>query len=85
MGQQLNIKSDHAYAVASELSELTGESLTNAVTVALEERLEREKRARDRETRIQRIRMFAAEIKAHMDPDATSDHSWLYDENGFPK
>ncbi len=85
MGQQLNIKSDDAYALASELSELTGESLTAAVTVALKERLERERRARDKEAKIQRIMAFAKEIKAHVDPSLTSDHAWLYDEDGFPK
>ncbi len=85
MGQQLSIKSDHAYAVASELSEMIGESLTNVVTMALDQLLEREKRARDREAKIARIMAFAEEIKAHVDPSLTSDHSWLYDENGFPK
>ncbi len=35
MGAQLNIKSDDAYRMASRLSELTGESLTMAVTKAL--------------------------------------------------
>ena len=51
MGSQLNIKSDDAYALASRLSELTGESLTTAVTTALRERLEREERLRARAER----------------------------------
>jgi antitoxin VapB len=85
MGHQLNIKSDHAYAVANKLSEMTGLSLTTVVTTALDQFLEREERARDRQAKIERIMALAAEIKAHMDPDATSDHSWIYDEDGFPK
>jgi len=87
MGMQLNIKSDDAYRMASRLAELTGESLTAAVTTALRERLEREEQARDREERKRRIRDIAADIRRHMKhPLPTSDHGWLYDdETGLPK
>jgi antitoxin VapB len=88
MGSQLNIKSDDAYALASRLSELTGESLTTAVTTALRERLEREERARARARaeRSARLLAIAADIRSHMtDPLPASDHRWLYDENGLPK
>ena len=37
---QLNIKNGEAYRLATELATLTGESLTEAVTKALAERLE---------------------------------------------
>ena len=66
MGQQLNIKSDHAYAVANKLSEMTGQSLTTVVTMALDQFLEREERARDREARIHKIRKLTAEIRQNM-------------------
>lgn len=87
MGVQLNIKSEDAYRMASRLAELTGESLTTAVTTALRERLEREEQLRDREERKRRIREIAADIRRHMKhPLPTSDHSWLYDdETGLPK
>jgi|HubBroStandDraft_6_1064221.scaffolds.fasta_scaffold2946938_2 antitoxin VapB len=86
MGQQLNIKSEDAYRLASELAELTGESLTAAVTTALRERLERERTERNRETRIRRVRAITADIRHHMEhPLPSSDHSWLYDEDGLPK
>lgn len=87
MGMQLNVKSEDAYRLASRLAELTGESLTTAVTTALRERLEREEQARDREERKRRIRAIAADIRRHMKhPLPTSDHSWLYDdETGLPK
>lgn len=85
MGMQLNIKSDDAYAMASELATLTGESLTTAVTEAIRQRLEREKAARDREARLQRIRVLTAEIRQHLgNPLPASDHSWLYDDDGLP-
>ena len=37
----INIKSDHADRLARELATLTGESLTDAITIAVAERLER--------------------------------------------
>jgi len=85
VGQQLRIDSDRAYEAAIRLSELTGESVADAVTVALEQRLERERKARERETRIAKVRELAREVHAAMEPGTTSDHSWLYDENGLPK
>jgi antitoxin VapB len=86
MGTQLNIKSDDAYALASRLAELTGESLTTAVTTALRERLEREERLRARAARSARLLAIAADIRSHMaQPLPPSDHRWLYDENGLPK
>ena len=42
----LNIKNDEAHELAAELAKLTGESLTSAVTLALRERLARERRRR---------------------------------------
>jgi antitoxin VapB len=42
----LNIKNDEAHKLATELAGLTGESLTSAVTLALQERLARERRRR---------------------------------------
>ena len=42
----LNIKNEETCRLAGELARLTGETMTGAITVALRERLEREKRAR---------------------------------------
>lgn len=55
----LSIKTDKADRLARELAQLTGDSITDAVTKALEGQLEREreKRAADKD--------FAARIKAH--------------------
>jgi antitoxin VapB len=85
MGAQLNIKSDDAYRLAADLAALTGESLTAAVTAALRERLERARRGRDLDERKRRLRALAAEIRAHMSEPVSSDHGWLYDENGLPR
>ena len=43
----LNIKNDETCRLARELAQLTGESMTGAITVALQERLEREQKRRD--------------------------------------
>jgi antitoxin VapB len=86
MGAQLNIKSEDAYRLASRLSELTGESLTTVVTRALRSELEREERQRDKAALKARLLAIAANIKANMPDDVTSDHDWLYDaETGLPK
>jgi antitoxin VapB len=85
MGAELNIESEDAYRLACRLSELTGESVTSVVTTALRAGLEREERARDRAERLRRVREIAADIRQHLKhPLPTSNHDWLYDENGLP-
>lgn len=86
MNQQLNIKNAEAHILASELATLTGESLTEAVTTALRERLERERKAREREAKIERLLELGREIRAHMrEPVSSEDHNDLYDpETGLP-
>ena len=91
MGTQLNIKSEDAYALASRLAELTGESLTTAVTVALRERLEREQAARmqsddARRALIAEVLAMGRELRAHVQPGTSSaDHNDLYDAHGLPR
>jgi hypothetical protein len=50
----LNIKSPEAHELAAELARLTGESMTKAVTEAIRERLERERRKRDEDKALHR-------------------------------
>jgi antitoxin VapB len=84
MGMQLNIQSDDACALATELTALTGESLTAAVTEALRERLERQRRAREKAERVERIMALAREIRAHMtQPVSSSGTDEPGDEHGF--
>jgi antitoxin VapB len=85
MGMQLNIKSEEAYGLASRLAKLTGESLTTVVTKALKAELERQQRARDVEEKVERMLALGREIRAHLRVPITSDHSCLYDEDGFPR
>jgi len=73
MASQLNIKSEDGYRLATALSALTGESLTTAVTEALRERLERERRAHDRAQKLARLTALAAEIRASLRPAAAGE------------
>lgn len=90
---QLNIKNDRADALVTRLVALTGESKTQAVVTALEERLARiepapatPQRHPDYEKRMALIRQIQAEMRELIPPHLrTSDHSDLYDENGLPK
>jgi hypothetical protein len=89
---QLNIKSDKADELVSRLVALTGESKTQAVVTALEERLARVAQAApqgrhpDYEARMALMRDVAARVSAMTPPHLrTSDHSDLYDENGVPR
>lgn len=86
MNQQLNIKNAEARTLASELATLTGESLTEAVTIALRERLERERKVRDREAKIEAMLAMGREIRSHMrEPVSSADHADIYDpKTGLP-
>ncbi len=82
----MNIKSEKAHRLARELAELTGESVTTAVTVALDERLSRVKT----ETAgglAERLMEIGREAAAHMtEPFLSADHGdLLYDEQGLPR
>lgn len=83
----LNIKNEATCALARELADLTGESMTGAISVALSERLEREKKLRDVEARIDAM-MAIGERCAKLigpGPSSTEIGDFLYDERGLPK
>ena len=83
----LNIKNEETCRLAAELAELTGETKTSAITVALRERLEREKRERDKDALLQDIRAIAERCAELMGPGPSSVEigDFLYDERGLPK
>ena len=80
----LNIKNEETCQLARELAELTGETMTGAITVALRQRLEREREIAER---LKRMRAISKRIAKHLRPGPSSvEHGdWLYDENGLPK
>ncbi len=83
----LNIKNEETCRLASELAELTGETKTGAITVALHERLQREQRARGVEARLQEMRAISRRCASMLrdGPSAEEHGDYLYDERGLPK
>lgn len=83
----LNIKNDETCRLAGELAGLTGETKTGAITVALRERLEREKRRQGAETRARELRAIAERCARLMGPgpSAVEHGDMLYDEQGLPR
>jgi len=83
----LNIKNNETCRLAGELARLTGETMTGAITVALRERLMREKRRRSAEARSRELRAIAERCAKLMGPgpSAVEHGDMLYDERGLPK
>ena len=83
----LNIKNDETRRLAGELARLTGETMTGAITVALRERLEREKRRRDVDSRIEELIAIGRRCSRLMGPgpSAAKHGDMLYDEQGLPR
>ena len=82
----LNIKNEETCQLARDLADLTGETMTGAITVALRERLERERRARSIDERLQRMRTIAQRCSRLLQdgPSAVEHGDFLYDERGLP-
>lgn len=76
----LSIKNEETCRLARELAELTGETMTGAITVALRERLEREKRVKE----LHAIGEHCASL-LRPGPSAVEHGDFLYDEHGLPK
>lgn len=81
----LNIKSDEAHRLATELARLTGESLTTTVTLALRERLERAQRRAQRQGVAEALLDLGRRYAALPEGDPrTAEEILGYDENGLP-
>lgn len=73
----LSIKTDEADQLARDLARLTGESMTQAVTTALRERLERERAARASDPDLPaRIEAFAKSIRHRYDTRPVTKEEW---------
>lgn len=82
---QLNIKNPEAREIATELSQLMGESVTQVVTTALREKLERETKKRSREGLAERLLEIGRRASALPVLDPRDPDEMLYDEFGLPK
>ncbi len=82
-----SIKNKETCRLASELANLTGETMTEAITVSLQERLERKRREGSTETRVQRLLAIGRRCASMLDdgPSAVEHGDVLYDERGLPQ
>lgn len=82
----LNIKREETYRLAQELAQLTGESVTMAVTRAVRERLDRV-RQQQGESLADHLLAIGVDCAAHLEePYRSMDHAaLLYDERGLPR
>ena len=83
----INIKNPEVHALAKELAELTGESMTEAVLIALKERLARERNSEERlRERMEVLTAIGRDVAERLGPEwrAMDVDDWLYDENGLP-
>jgi antitoxin VapB len=82
----LNIKNEEAQRLAQKLAELTGESMTGAVTEAVRERLGRVRQEQG-EGLVERLLKIGKDCAAHLKPRyRTVDHGeLLYNEKGLPR
>src|SRR5680860_145110 len=79
----LSIKTDEADRLARELAELTHESLTEAVTNALRERLERLAERGSIADRLERLSIEYSRLP--VDDDRSPDELIGYDDDGLPR
>ncbi len=82
----LNLKNKKTEELVQELSRLTGESLTTAVTEAVRERLERV-RTEQGSGLADRLTSIGRDCAAHLkEPFRSADHGeLLYDDKGLPR
>jgi len=82
----LNIKNPETHRMARELAQITGESVTGAVTEAVRERLDRVQKGAKRGL-AERLLRIGADCTAHLPQSVrTINHgAMLYDEQGLPR
>ena len=81
----LSIKNDEADRLARELSELTGESLTEAIVLSLRERLDRQRARKDSRPLAERLMEIGRRCARRPRLDhRTPDEILGYDDHGLP-
>ena len=80
----LNIKDPEAHRLAAAISEITGVSMTSAVTEALRDNYERLQNDRSKAT-VEELLQIAKRASAHRKGPYIDHAELLYDEHGLPK
>ena len=78
----LNIKNEETHRLAAQLAELAGETMTSAVTTAIQERIERLQRARNTTSRLAQAQEIISRSGGR---EQYADHSHFYNESGLPQ
>ena len=82
----LNIKNEETHKLVRELAFLTGESMTTAIRVAVQERTERVVIERQRGLADRLLSIGKAAAPLWQEPYRSTDHGdLLYGEDGLPK
>jgi antitoxin VapB len=81
----MNIKDPEAHRLAQRLAEETGETMTQAVTVALREKLSRLRRAKRSKATAEELRAIARRFRSHLKGPVEDHGTFLYDDKGMPK
>jgi antitoxin VapB len=83
----LNIKNAETHRLIRELAELTGESMTTAVTVAVRDRLARVRTAEPGTGMAARLHEIGADMRARLPDDFLEGDptDTLYDRHGLPR
>jgi hypothetical protein len=87
MPKQLNIRSDRAYETAQRLASHLNTSATAVVETALDHYAANvlpEVSPEEAAETYRLLRRFADLCSAEKEPGESSDHSYLYDDNGAP-
>ena len=82
--RSLNVKEPEAHRLAEAIAEVTGETITRAVTQALRERYERLQRRRARAS-VEELLGIADRAAALVKRPYLDHAELLYDERGLPK
>lgn len=82
----LNIKNEETHRLAKELATLTGESMSQAVTVAIKQRLDAVRGSSSEQIAVKLLEMGADCARRWKEPWASREHGEiLYDDLGLPK
>ena len=83
----LDIKNKETCRLARELARLTGDTMTGAVTVALRERLERERHLRHADSLARELHAIGQHCAGLLrpGPSAVEHGDLLHDERGLPR
>ena len=82
----LNIKNQATCELARELADLTDDTMTGAITVALQQRIEQVKQERDREELLRDVRAIRDRFVENLRPGPSIDEimEGMYGEFGEP-